>query len=68
MEKTFYMVFLEGMDTPAYKHDTIESAETEAKRLAKMYKRKAYVLCTIKSIEINEFIVKDLRPDGDLPF
>lgn len=64
----FFMVFLEGEKTPTYKHLSLEEAETEAKRLAKVHRKKAYVLCTIKSFEINEFIVKDLRPDRDLPF
>lgn len=31
---TFYMVFVEGGATPACKHDSLDSAEKEAKRLA----------------------------------
>lgn len=65
----FFMVFLEGERTPTYKHETIESAETEAKRLAKLYGKKAFVLCSLKSFEVNEFTVEDCRPDMyDLPF
>ena len=65
----FFMVFLEGARTPTVKYSVIELAENEAKRLAKMYDKKAYVLCSIKSFEINEFTVKDCRPDtDDLPF
>lgn len=48
---TFYMVFVEGCATPACKHDSLDSAEKEAKRLATLLKKKAYVLCTIKSVE-----------------
>lgn len=33
-ESPFFMVFVEGENTPAYKHKSIESAENEAKRLA----------------------------------
>ena len=62
-------VFLEGARTPVVKYSVIELAENEAKRLAKMYNKKAYVLCSIKSFEVNEFTVKDCRPDTDsLPF
>ena len=40
----FYMVFVEGCATPTYKHENLESAENEAKRLATLLKKKAYVL------------------------
>lgn len=68
MANTFYMVFLENERTPSYKHNTLSSAETEAKRLSKTYGKRAYVLCSIKSFEIVEFKEMDLRPDNDLPF
>ena len=65
----FFMVFLEGERTPTVKYSVIELAENEAKRLAKMYNKKAYVLCSLKSFEVNEFTIKDCRPDNDdLPF
>ena len=69
-EKAFYMVYLDGGNNPKYIHQTLEQAEIEAKRLAKEYKKKAFVLTTIKSFEINEFIETDCRPywDGELPF
>ena len=68
--ETFFMVFLEGERTPTYKHDNKNSAETEAKRLAKTHKKKAFVLATISSFELNEFIKRDCRPlnSDDLPF
>lgn len=68
--KPFFMVYVEGQSSPTYKHESLNSAETEAKRLAKMLDRKAYVLCSIKSFEVNHFVVEDCRPDiGDeLPF
>lgn len=78
MNQTFYMVFIEGGQTPAYKHETLQLAEAEAKRLARITRKKAYVLVTIKSLEINEFLVVDCRPkiiepiiqnsSDDLPF
>jgi hypothetical protein len=66
---TFFMVYLQGGDNPKYIHSTLESAETEAKRLSRNFKVKAFVLCSIKSFEIMEFKVEDCRPAGDaLPF
>lgn len=69
-EDFFFMVYVEGEHTPAYKHNDLTSAETEAKRLAESLNRKAYVLCSIKSFEINKFTVRDCRPASgdDLPF
>lgn len=67
--KTFYMVFVEGQSSPTYKHPTIESADAEAKRLAKFTGKKTFVLCSVKSFEVNEFTIEDCRPaGGDLPF
>ena len=68
-ENPFLMVYVEGEHTPTYKHNSLESAEKEAKRLAELTGRKAYVLCSIKSFEVNKFVVRDCRPiDEDLPF
>ena len=65
----FYMVFVEGCATPSYKHENLESAEDEAKRLATLLKKKAYVLCTIKSVEDAQYKIEDCIPNGsDLPF
>lgn len=69
-KEAFYMVFVEGERTPAYKHPALELAEMEAKRLAQLTEKPAYVLASIKSIEVPpKFIVNDIRPEGqDLPF
>ena len=65
----FFMVYLENERTPTYRHANLAGAETEAKRLAKEFNKKAYVLCSLKSFEINEFTEKDCRPNiDDLPF
>jgi hypothetical protein len=66
--ETFFMVFVAGSNQPNWQHATLESAETEAKRLSKLLNRKAYILCTIKSVQLNEFLVEDLRPLDELPF
>ena len=68
MNQTFYMVFMEGGNKPTYQHATMELAEQEAKRLSSLFKKKTWVLCTIKSIELQEFTIKDCRPNSDLPF
>ncbi len=67
----FYMVYVEGNDAPAYKHFSLTDAETEAKRLAELLNKKAYILCTIKSFEVNKFNIEDCRPKqntDELPF
>ena len=69
MKETFFMVYVQNGDSPTYKHDSIESAEKEAKRLAKLLNKKAFVLTTLKSFEINEYTINDCRPENsDLPF
>ena len=65
----FFMVFLEDERTPTYRHATLDGAEQEAKMLSKQYGKKAFVLCSLKSFEVNEFTIKDCRPEIDeLPF
>lgn len=42
---TFWMVFVEGASSPAKQHETVESAQMEAERLAKAnIGRKVWVL------------------------
>ena len=63
----FFMVYVDGQKAPTYKHDTEQSAVAEAKRLAKLLNKKAYVLIAFKSYELNEF--KEERiPYEQLPF
>lgn len=64
----FFMVFTEGQNAPTYKHQDLESAENEAKRLAKISDCKTYVLASIKSFEEIKFKIEDCRPNDDLPF
>ena len=54
-KKQFYMVYLEEGRTPVFKHESYESALKEARRLAKEFERKAYVLGTITSVELSLF-------------
>lgn len=62
------MIYLEDGGAPTYKHESLASAEQEARRLAKKTGRKAYILGTIKSIQLNEFIVVDMKSEEELPF
>ena len=67
--EVFFMVYLENENTPIVKHQSLESAELEAKRLSKKFGKKAFVLCSLKSFEIVEFKIEDCRPSvDDLPF
>ena len=67
--QSFFMVFLENERNPSYRHATLDGAEQEAKRLSKQYSKKAWVLCSLKSVEIVEYKIEDCRPDIDeLPF
>lgn len=51
--------------TPNYRHATLDGAEKEAKRLSKLLGKKAFVLCSLKSFEIQEFNISDCRPPID---
>ena len=51
LEPTFFMIYLEGGGSPTYRHETIESAEAEAKRLSQKFGRPAYILLCYKVIE-----------------
>ena len=66
MENTiFYMVFVEGEKTPAYKHYNELIALKEAKRLAEKTDKTAYVLKSIKAVEIAKFNIMEMI---ELPF
>ena len=63
MANKFYMIFVEGGNAPAVKHSNYNLAEIEAKRLAEVTGKKAYILCTVRSFELNKFVVEDIIPD-----
>jgi hypothetical protein len=66
--KEFYMVYVEGQGAPTYKHDTLESAITESRRLAKHLDRKAFVLRAILAVELNQFKETPLGNNDGIPF
>jgi len=53
----FFMVYVEGQNQPKYKHSTHDSALAEAKRLAKLTEKPAYVLAPITTVELDLFKV-----------
>ena len=58
MNKKFFMIFVEGENTPTVQYDNLEKAEKEAKRLADKYSRKAFVLESISLITPDKINVK----------
>lgn len=65
MEKEFYMIYVEGMQSPVHKHYSIEAARSEAQRLALKMNKPVIILQSVKKIEVNMFVETDYR---DLPF
>ena len=58
MNKKFFMVFVEGENTPTVQHDNLEKAEKEAQRLADKYGKKAFVLESTSLITPDEINIK----------
>ena len=57
MEQTrFYMIYIEGQNGPTRKHPTYQDAKKEAERLARLTRRKTYILGTIECFEVNDII------------
>lgn len=69
MSQAFYMNYVEGGSNPVVTYSHPDRAETEAKRLAKLTGKKVFILSSYKSVEVNEFTIKDCTPgNDDLPF
>lgn len=68
METTFYMIYVEGGNTPTYKHETYKQALEEAKRLTQRLNKPAYILEARQKIEMQLFNIEDLAREGELPF
>lgn len=47
---TFYMVYVEGQNSPTVRHNTRRAANAEAERLAKHTHRRVYVLKAVSSV------------------
>lgn len=56
----FYMVFIEGGNSPTHRHLTLKSAEDECRRLVKKTGSKGIILQSVKSIQLMpEFLETD---------
>lgn len=64
MYQYYWMLYVEGGESPKIQHPNKESAITEAKRLAKITGKKVTVLESILFVELNEFKITE----PDLPF
>ncbi|MCM1958001.1 hypothetical protein NCZ17_01260 [Acinetobacter modestus] len=64
----FFIVWNEDAGNPTFKHETQESAEREAERLAKQNQgQKFHVLSSICTLEMPNPVIKT-NHDYDLPF
>lgn len=67
MNETFWMIYVEGENPPRFKHYSHESALAEAKRLAELTGKPAYILVTDTKVELDKFKLTSLNP-ADTPF
>lgn len=51
-----------------YKHFTLESATTEAKRLAAVSGKEVYILDALTCIKLNKYIIENCEETTDNPF
>jgi hypothetical protein len=63
--KKFYMVYVEGRQSPTHKHEQFESAHREAERLTRSTRQKAYVLEAISSCHMTDILYEGAVP---IPF
>ncbi len=70
--EAFYMIYVEEQRNPVHIHQTIQSAENEAKRLADTLGLKVFILKAVKMVESLKYTQKKLYdskdPEEDLPF
>lgn len=63
----FYMIYVEGQNGPTRQHLTYQDAKKEAERLARLMRRKTYILGTIECFEVND-IIRTKCNVSELPF
>jgi hypothetical protein len=55
----FYMIFVEGGQSPTYRHQTLELARLEAQRLASLpdnVGKNVFLLCSLTYVTYNPFV------------
>lgn len=67
-KEKFYMCYVEGGDSPTYKHFTLEGATTEAKRLADVSGKEVYILEALTCVKLNKYIIENCKETTDNPF
>jgi len=64
----FYMVFVDGGNSPSHKHENSYSANAEAERLAMLTRKRTYVLGTITSFSVQKVVQTECCVSETLPF
>lgn len=67
-KEKFYMCYVEGGNSPTYKHFTLESATKEAKRLADVSQKEVYILEALTCVKLNKYIIENCYETTDNPF
>ena len=67
-KEKFYMCYVEGGNSPTYKHFTLESATKEAKRLADVSGKDVYILEALTCVKLNKYIIENCEETTDNPF
>ena len=68
-DATYWLVWRVGAAAPTYRHSSFDSADTEARRLARAHCGDEFVVLeTVRSHRASDLVTTDLRPDRGLPF
>ena len=68
-QTVFYMIYVEGGNSPTCKHDSYESASKEAYRLAGTTGKEVFILSAVASCKKEIINIGARKPeDDDLPF
>jgi len=65
----YWVVWCVGGGPPTFKHGSFESADTEAKRLARLHCGEEFVVLeSVRAHLAHGLVSTDLRPDRGIPF
>lgn len=65
----FWLVWRRGGSPPTFEHASFDSADTEAKRLARVHQGDEFVVLeSARSHQVLSLVSTDLRPDRGIPF
>lgn len=63
----FFMCYVEGANSPTVKHEDLQTALHEAKKLADKTEKEVFILKAVKSVSSVKYVVDDLK-NQPLPF